>query len=80
MSTKTLPPNIKQPFKSGSWKESSPGKWTNRQGFSLTDLNGEGWRLCAPGGRFLADQLTLFKMDRPLTEWANEFIKGMKVA
>lgn len=69
--------NIKTPFKHGRWRESSPGKWTNREGYSLTSLGGEGWRLADPNGRFLVDQLELFAADKPLTTWADEYIRSL---
>lgn len=77
MSKKPLPKNIKQEFVSGRWRETSPGKWVNREGYALTDLGGSGWRLSAPGGAFIADQLSLFKLDKPVTEWADQYIKSL---
>lgn len=68
--------NIKAPFKHNRWwRESVPGVWVNRDGYTLTSLSGVGWRLADPTGRFLADQLELFKTDTPLTDWADELIR-----
>jgi hypothetical protein len=68
--------NIKKPFKRARWRQTNPGQWTSREGYTLTALNETTWRLCDPTGKFLVDQLELFPSEAPLTDWADQYIRA----